>query len=203
MFPEFCKFLHPYLVMAVVNKFLGKVLVLDILTAEYAGWLMSDGLMNYRIFSMRLRCWAHLIRKAKGLSTSLDKDSKRFGNRVLELLEFMVKEVKDGPDPPILNLFWRRSKNTARSFGMMLLPKRCVASPLSFSMAGRSFGTPMRNLPETKCVPLGLSGHGHYGAEKGKPSTAITGPNGYLTMVSLSDYDSMGMARLLNMLKPG
>ena len=75
-------------------------MVLDILTAEYAGWLMSDGLMNYRIFLMRLRCWAHLIRKAKGLSTSLDKDSKQFGNRVLELLEFMVKEVKDGPDPP-------------------------------------------------------------------------------------------------------
>ncbi|ABK42967.1 transposase IS66 [Magnetococcus marinus MC-1] len=75
-------------------------MVLDILTEEYAGWLMSDGLMNYRIFSRRLRCWAHLIRKAKGLSTSLDKESKRFGSRVLEVLEYMVEEVKDGSDPP-------------------------------------------------------------------------------------------------------
>ena len=34
----------------------------------YAGWLMSDGYRVYRDHKKRLRCWAHLIRKAKGLA---------------------------------------------------------------------------------------------------------------------------------------
>jgi transposase len=83
--------------------------VLDILTEDYLGWLMSDGLMNYRIFKKRLRCLAHLIRKSKGLADSLDKETKGFGKRALEVLEFVIEQTRDGPDPtvfkPILSDF--------------------------------------------------------------------------------------------------
>ncbi|MCK7499184.1 MAG: transposase [Comamonadaceae bacterium] len=33
----------------------------------FTGWLMSDGWGSYRHYPRRLRCWAHLIRKARGL----------------------------------------------------------------------------------------------------------------------------------------
>ena len=36
----------------------------------FAGWLMSDGYQTYRRYAKRLRCLAHLIRKARGLSVS-------------------------------------------------------------------------------------------------------------------------------------
>ncbi len=77
--------------------------VIDILTESYAGWLMSDGLMNYRVFQKRLRCLAHLIRKARGLAESLDKETREFGTRALEVLEFVVEQARDGPVPAI----WR------------------------------------------------------------------------------------------------
>ena len=32
----------------------------------FTGWLMSDGWVSYRGYPRRLRCWAHLIRKARG-----------------------------------------------------------------------------------------------------------------------------------------
>ncbi len=83
--------------------------VIDILTEAYSGWLMSDGLMNYRNFPKRLRCLAHLIRKARGLAESLDKETRKFGSRALEVLEFVVEQTRDGPDPatwrPILSDF--------------------------------------------------------------------------------------------------
>ncbi|MBK8538327.1 MAG: transposase [Candidatus Competibacteraceae bacterium] len=31
-----------------------------------SGWLMSDGWIAYRHYPRRLRCWAHLLRKARG-----------------------------------------------------------------------------------------------------------------------------------------
>lgn len=34
----------------------------------FLGWLMSDGYRVYRDSPWRLRCWEHLIRKARGLS---------------------------------------------------------------------------------------------------------------------------------------
>lgn len=38
----------------------------------FSGWLMSDGYITYRSLKKRLRCWAHLMRKATGVSESLD-----------------------------------------------------------------------------------------------------------------------------------
>ena len=44
--------------------------VLDTVLAGFTGWLMSDGWCAYRSFERRLRCWAHLLRKAQGLIDS-------------------------------------------------------------------------------------------------------------------------------------
>ena len=82
---------------------------LGILTETYAGWLMSDGLMNYRSFPKRLRCMAHLIRKSRGLAESLDKEGRDFGQMALEVIGFLIEHSRDGPKPevyqPILDDF--------------------------------------------------------------------------------------------------
>jgi len=60
-------------------------LIENILGQAYCGWLMSDGYQVYRKYLNRIRCWAHLIRKAKGLKEGLDKDSQLFGEQTLKL----------------------------------------------------------------------------------------------------------------------
>ncbi|SEH06646.1 IS66 family transposase [Candidatus Venteria ishoeyi] len=49
------------------------------LLGEYKGWLMSDGYKVYREIHKRLRCWAHLLRKAKGIAESLNLEAGTFG----------------------------------------------------------------------------------------------------------------------------
>ncbi|NOQ81599.1 MAG: transposase [Methylophaga sp.] len=51
----------------------------NLLGDNFNGWLMSDGYTVYRKYLSRLRCWAHLLRKAKGLNESLNKDAQFFG----------------------------------------------------------------------------------------------------------------------------
>ena len=68
--------------------------------APYAGWLMSDGYMVYRDYPKRLRCWAHLIRKARGIAESLDAKAQTFGKEALRLLTVMqdaVYAAREGP----------------------------------------------------------------------------------------------------------
>jgi hypothetical protein len=70
----------------------------------FSGWLMSDGWIAYRHYPRRLRCWAHLIRKARGLAQSCDRDARRFGQQVLNTLETLMAAVyaaREGPPPSI------------------------------------------------------------------------------------------------------
>jgi transposase len=67
---------------------------LEVLTAEFAGWLMSDGLLLYRIFRNRLRCLAHLIRKAQGLYESLTGEAREFGLAALAVLMTVFSYLK-------------------------------------------------------------------------------------------------------------
>ncbi len=71
---------------------------LDVLTAEFAGWLMSDGLLLYRIFRNRLRCLAHLIRKAQGLYESLTEEARDFGLAALAVLMTVFSHLKGSCD---------------------------------------------------------------------------------------------------------
>ena len=67
----------------------GKELVENVLEG-FTGWLMSDGWVSYRHYPRRLRCWAHLIRKARGLAESYHRDVRAFGRQVLDTLNALV-----------------------------------------------------------------------------------------------------------------
>jgi len=67
----------------------------------FAGWLMSDGYQVYRKYGKRLRCLAHLIRKARGLSESLDQEAQQFGEKTLEYMADFIAGIyraREGPD---------------------------------------------------------------------------------------------------------
>ena len=77
----------------------GKELVANVLDG-FTGWLMSDGWIAYRHYPRRLRCWAHLLRKARGLAQSCDREARRFGQQVLKILETLMAAVyaaREGP----------------------------------------------------------------------------------------------------------
>jgi transposase len=77
----------------------GKELVKNVLDG-FTGWLMSDGWIAYRHYPRRLRCWAHLIRKARGLAQSCDREAGHFGRQVLKTLEALMAAVyaaREGP----------------------------------------------------------------------------------------------------------
>jgi hypothetical protein len=63
------------------------------LLESYAGWLMSDGYLAYRKFAQRLRCLAHLLRKARGLAESVTGEAQEFGTQALECLSRVVEAV--------------------------------------------------------------------------------------------------------------
>ena len=66
----------------------------------YAGWLMSDGYSVYRDHKKRLRCWAHLIRKAKGLADTFTPWIQGYGIQILEIMDTLMDGVyaaREGP----------------------------------------------------------------------------------------------------------
>jgi transposase len=88
----------------------GKKTILRV-PAGFGGRLMSDGWFVYRGYAKRLRCWAHLLRKAKGLMDSCRADSRAFGKQVHDALERLMAAVyaaREGPGsggaPPDLSL---------------------------------------------------------------------------------------------------
>jgi len=79
----------------------GKATVTRVLDG-FGGWLMSDGWFSYRGYPQRLRCWAHLLRKAQGLIEGYDADGRRFGRVVhttLETLMAAIYAAREGPPP--------------------------------------------------------------------------------------------------------
>jgi transposase len=68
----------------------------------FSGWLMSDGYKVYRQFEKRLRCWAHLQRKAHGLRESVNPRARHFGQTSHTLLKDLMKAIyraREGPQP--------------------------------------------------------------------------------------------------------
>jgi hypothetical protein len=77
----------------------GKELVENVLEG-FTGWLMSDGWVSYRHYPRRLRCWAHLLRKAQGLVESYQGDVRAFGRQVRDALNALMAAVyaaREGP----------------------------------------------------------------------------------------------------------
>ena len=74
----------------------------------FAGWLMSDGYRTYRRYAKRLRCLAHLIRKARGLAESLDAEARAFGEKILQYISIFIKAIykaRAGPEVDLKEKF--------------------------------------------------------------------------------------------------
>jgi hypothetical protein len=88
----------------------GKELVKNVL-GDFEGILMSDGWQAYRWYANRIRCWAHLKRKAVGLSESYEAGAKAFGLSVLNLWEALreaVIKAREGPPESLQPAFAAR-----------------------------------------------------------------------------------------------
>lgn len=70
----------------------------------FAGWLMSDGYQAYRCYAKRLRCLAHLLRKAQGLSDSLNPEAQAFGEKTLAYMADFIKGIYRAREGPELDL---------------------------------------------------------------------------------------------------
>jgi hypothetical protein len=76
--------------------------LLDNVLEGFTGVLMTDGWSAYRDYALRLRCWAHLLRKARGLSESYNREARAFGVQVLATLKTLMAAVyaaREGPIP--------------------------------------------------------------------------------------------------------
>ena len=86
-------------------------LITNALGENFAGWLMTDGYQVYRQFHQRLRCWAHLLRKAKGLQESLTGEARRFGevsHALLAELMDAVYQAREGPPSSLADRYRAR-----------------------------------------------------------------------------------------------
>jgi len=63
------------------------------LGGDFAGVLMADGYSVYRAWLNRLRCWAHLLRKARGLKESTDGRVAGVGGEMLDILTKLVEAI--------------------------------------------------------------------------------------------------------------
>jgi hypothetical protein len=96
----------------------GSELLINVLGSAFQGWLMSDGWQVYRYYLKRLRCWAHLIRKAEGLKDSLDINARLFGEQTLLLLNTLIKMVyaaRQKPPDQALHLTYQGALSDYRS----------------------------------------------------------------------------------------
>ena len=104
----------------------GSELLENVLCSAFRGWLMSDGWQVYRYYLKRLRCWAHLIRKAEGVKDSLDTTARLFGERTLLLLNTLIDAVyaaRERPPDQSLPVMYQET----------LADYRCVCEAMSAS----------------------------------------------------------------------
>jgi hypothetical protein len=81
--------------------------LIDALAPDFNGHLMTDGYRLYRSYLKRLRCWAHLLRKAKGLQDSYTEASQIYGKQVYDSLNRLISSVyaaREGPDQGTLSI---------------------------------------------------------------------------------------------------
>jgi transposase len=70
-----------------------KEMVDSVLCVSFLGIVMSDGYQAYRSTVNRLRCWAHLKRKLRGVAESTDTQAARGGQAMLELFASLMQGV--------------------------------------------------------------------------------------------------------------
>ena len=68
-------------------------IIANILENKFIGILMSDGYVVYRQWENRLRCWAHLVRKARGLAESTDARVAKIGDQIMTLFDILMAAI--------------------------------------------------------------------------------------------------------------
>lgn len=84
-----------------------KELMANLFGEDFPGWLMTDGYGVYRKFKNRLRCWAHLTRKARGLEEAFNAEASTFGKEVKQWLEKLMQAIyaaREGPPQTCLTI---------------------------------------------------------------------------------------------------
>ena len=79
----------------------------DVIAASlngFQGWLMSDGYGQYRYYAKRVRCLAHILRKARGLAESCHPQAAEFGQQVLKTVDRLIHGVPQARGDPTRNL---------------------------------------------------------------------------------------------------
>lgn len=75
--------------------------LLDSCETVFEGWLMTDGYQAYRGYAHRLRCWAHLLRKAQGLrDNSYDWKIRHYGQQLKNHLDTLMKAIYRAREEP-------------------------------------------------------------------------------------------------------
>ena len=89
--PTFCLYFIGYRSKEILENVFGE---------GFAGWLVSDGYQVYRRFRNRLRCWAHVQRKAEGLKESLSAEARAFGRASHDLLSELMRAIYEARESP-------------------------------------------------------------------------------------------------------
>lgn len=108
----------------------------------FNGYLMTDGYRLYRAYLKRLRCWAHLLRKAKGLSDSYSKASQTYGRQVQAILNELIDAVylaREGPDGGTVSILAHHQET------LDVLRKLCEAMAASSHKKTRELGQEFLN----------------------------------------------------------
>ncbi len=71
-----------------------KEMFVNALPEGFTGLLMSDGYSVYRYYENRLRCWAHLLRKARGLAEATCRLTRQAGGALLALMGQLIQTVQ-------------------------------------------------------------------------------------------------------------
>ena len=82
-----------YTVLFFVSKRSREALAAMLFTGKFKGVLMTDGYSAYRSYENRLRCWAHLIRKMRGIKESCDLEVAKIGAVMLDFFEDLIKAI--------------------------------------------------------------------------------------------------------------
>jgi transposase len=92
----------------------GREIIEQVFGEAFPGWLMTDGYQVYRKYKNRLRCWAHLLRKARGLAESMNlPDAQPFGTQVLALLQELMHAVYQAREGAFVDLTILSAKRLA------------------------------------------------------------------------------------------
>lgn len=68
-------------------------LLTNLLEDKFSGIIMSDGYKVYRDWPNRLRCYAHLVRKAVGLAESVDARVSKIGLQIKEVFDVLMAAI--------------------------------------------------------------------------------------------------------------